>query len=452
MVCKTEIQLIIEKEVLVRWIRDFFFLVFIFISPLLFAQKDGRSWEWPEDRATAEEKVALYFDYMSIDDYREAANNLHWLLLNAPKLNLSIYQNGSKIYEKLAEETSESTQKQVFLDSMLLMYDIRMSYFGDSLNAMNRKAYKAYKYLIRDESKYPMLLDLFDETFRISGKEVLNSNLPAYMNVIKLNKLKYGNLSTEEVLTRYGQISDIIEYKISQGKDLDKQKNLIDRMLTEAIPEGIDCEFVITNMGPEFYSNKDDLKQAKKIFNFLLQGGCTEDPLFLESAKVIQSKEPSYGMCYKVIARQCLALKKYDCAEDYLNEAIALAGQPNQKADVFIDLGKLSTLQKNKVEARDYFRKAIEEDQFNKDAFNAIGRLYYYSASDCAGYDSKVKDRLPYIAAYTMFKKAGNTHMMKASKEQFPSKEEIFNENIEKGNTMAIKCWINETVVVQTRD
>jgi len=435
-----------------HWLNLFFFLVFSQISPSLFAQAEGRAWKWPEDRATAEEKVALYFDYMNIGDYRAAANDLNWLLVNAPELNLSLYQNGSKIYEKLAEETSEAPQKQVYLDSMLLMYDIRMSYFGDSLNVMNRKAYKAYKHFIRDESKYLMLLDLFDETFRISGNEVLNSNLPAYMNVIKLNKLKTENLSMEEVLTRYGQISEIIEHKIGLGMDLTKQKDLIDRMLTEAIPEGIDCEFVIDNLGPKFYADKEDLQQAKKIFNFLLHGGCIKEPLFLESAKVIQSKEPSYGMGYKVIARQCMALKKYDCAEDYLKEAVMLTEQPRQKADVFIDLGKLSSLRKDKIAARDYFRKAILEDQSNKDAFNSIGTLYYYSASECAGYESKVHDRLSYIAAYAMFKKAGNTTMMKASKEQFPSKEEIFNEEIEKGSTMVVKCWINETVILQTRD
>ncbi len=433
-------------------IKNLFIIVLSFISPLLFAQEWGAGFKWPEDRATAEEKVALYTDYISISDYRQAANNLHWLLKNAPDLNLSIYQNGSKIYENLAVEAMDISLKQVYLDSMLLMYDTRMHYFGDSVNVMNRKSFKAYKHYIRDESKYEWLLDLFDITFEISGTDVLSSNLPAYMNVIKLNKLLKGNLTTEEVVNRYDQITNIIDYKIGEGKDLKKQKDLIDRILTEAIPEGIDCEFVVSNMGPQFYANKDDLAQAKKIFNFMLQGGCTEDPLFLESAKAIQALEPTYGMGYKLIARQCWAMKNFECANIYLKEALTLASDSTQKAEVFVDLGKLSTMQKDKVSARNFFRKALEEDRTNKDAYNAIGNLYYSNAADCAGYESQVTDRLPYIAAYQMFKKAGNRNMMKAAKEQFPSKEEIFNENIEKGTLLTIGCWINETVILQTRD
>ena len=89
-------------------IKSLLIIILSFISPSLFAQDYGAAYSWPEDRATAEEKVALYTDYISISDYRQAADNLHWLLKNAPILNLSIYQNGIKIYENLAIEALES--------------------------------------------------------------------------------------------------------------------------------------------------------------------------------------------------------------------------------------------------------------------------------------------------------------------------------------------------------
>jgi hypothetical protein len=63
-----------------------------------------------------------------------------------------------------------------------------------------------------------------------------------------------------------------------------------------------------------------------------------------------------------------------------------------------------------------------------------------------------VEDRLPYIAAYQMFEKAGNKKMMQASKEQFPSKEEIFSANLDAGQVMTAHCWIKESVVLKTRD
>ena len=83
--------------------------------------------------------------------------------------------------------------------------------------------------------------------------------------------------------------------------------------------------------------------------------------------------------------------------------------------------------------------------------YNLIGNLYYGSFQDCAGYKSKVQDRLVFIAAYEMYKKAGNGAQMKACEEQFPSAEEIFSENLKEGEQMSTGCWIDKTVTISKR-
>ena len=42
--------------------------------------------------------------------------------------------------------------------------------------------------------------------------------------------------------------------------------------------------------------------------------------------------------------------------------------------------------------------------------------------------------------------------MMQAAKAQFPSKEDIFGMNLTSGQKMDIGCWINISVILQTRD
>ena len=61
-------------------------------------------------------------------------------------------------------------------------------------------------------------------------------------------------------------------------------------------------------------------------------------------------------------------------------------------------------------------------------------------------------DRGVFLAAYKMYEKAGNNAQMKASKEQFPSIEEIFNEGMEEGESITVGCWINESVTLKRRD
>ena len=78
--------------------------------------------------------------------------------------------------------------------------------------------------------------------------------------------------------------------------------------------------------------------------------------------------------------------------------------------------------------------------------------MYMRSYADCAKKENRVKDRAVYLAAYKMFRMAGNTKQMNAAKEQFPSVGEIFELNIKKGDSMTVRCWINETVSIDTRD
>jgi len=73
------------------------------------------------------------------------------------------------------------------------------------------------------------------------------------------------------------------------------------------------------------------------------------------------------------------------------------------------------------------------------------------SYEDCKGGVSRVQDRAVFLAAYEMYKKAGNSKMMQLAKAQFPSMEEIFELSLKEGETLRVGCWINETVTIQRR-
>jgi tetratricopeptide (TPR) repeat protein len=364
--------------------------------------------------------------------------------------------NGAKIYDNLAKVEKDAAQKAVYVDSLMLMYDMRMKYFNDSVNVMNRKIFKAYKYYIKDYSKSEWLLEMFDHTYKISGDKVLDQNLLAYMNVIKVNKLAKKNLTDEQILERYDVISQVIEGKLNaleaKGKSTDKisqQKNYVDKILTEIVD--FDCGLIEENMGPRFKANPDDITLVKRMFSFMLTGKCTESELFLDVAKQLQSLEPNYGLA-KVIGGKCLAAGNYGCATQYFNEALTLTDDGIQKADIYIAMGKLESKRNNKPAARSNYRKALAADAGNKEPYVLIGDLYYQSYEECKKLENKVEDRLVFIAAYEMYQRAGNAAKMRSAKSQFPSTEEIFTDNFEKGQVMTVGCWIKEAVKLDSRD
>lgn len=410
-------------------------------------------WNWPEDKKTAETKNALYTDALRNDNYSQAANHLQWLIINSPDLNPSIYINGAKIYEGLAEEAKDAAKKVVYQDSALAMYDLRIKYFNQEADVLDRKAYLAYKYYKDDADKYQDLLDMYAKTFELNGNNVLGINTIAYMDILRRYQLtkKESGMSDDEILEKYDLITTALEHQISKGKNvaqLESYRDKIDAMLSEIVT--VDCNFIEQNLGPKFKANPSDLKTGKKIIALSLTGKCTDSPLFLEAAKAVHEQEPNYAMA-RVIALRSKMEDDYSTASKYFNDAVSLTEETDKKADIYLELADLAAKQGQKSKAREYALKAVSTDPSKKDAYTLIGHLYFRSYEDCKQGKNIVEDRSVFLAAYEMYQKAGNTSAMQNAKEQFPSAEEIFTYNMEVGQQIQVGCWIGETVTIQKR-
>jgi len=404
-------------------------------------------WNWPEDKATAMEKNALYTDALKVDNYQEALTHLNWLFQNAPELNPSIYINGLKIYEGLADKEQDPAKKVEYQENAMEMYDLRIKYFNEEATVLNRKASTAYKYYRNDPEKYPELLDLFEKALELNGPEFYDGNTIAYMDIIRRYEKGNGDMPDEEILERYDKISEVLAQK--QEGDVASMQSKIDEMLLEAIE--VDCEYVETTMGGKLKAEPDNIKLAKRIIQLSLSGKCADSEVFMMAAKIMFESEPEHGLA-KVIALKCKGSGDNQCAEEYLNKALELTEDVNEKGEVYMLLGAMETSAGSKSSARNYFLKATASPEQASKAYTSIGNLYFGSGDDCRQGISKVDDRGCYLAAYEMYSKAGNNSAMERAKQQFPSKEEVFLEGKSVGSTLSVGCWIDETVTIQTRD
>ena len=430
--------------------RSFFkhiLMTAIIAAPMCFANAQCNDWKWPEDKSTAEEKNVLYTDALRNSDFESAKGPHQWLLKNAPDLNTAIYINGEKIYKGLMESTKDDVKQQQYFDSLILMYTMRVQYCGEEESVIVREAYETYKQNAKKVSELPNMLKLFDRAYELKGNDMDYYVILPFMSTVVNNAKYVKNLSEEEILDRYDKIMGIIDFNIASGRDVErwtKYRSQVDGMLVSVV--NVDCDFVRKNLGPKFKQNPTDLKLAKKIFGFMLNGKCTDDPLWLEAGMKILEKEPEFGLAKNL----GLKFKGEDNAkaEKLFNQAIELTDDPGNKADMYIQLGTL----RSGSAARDMYRKALAADPTKRDAYTAIGYLYYQSFESCAGKEDIVKDRAVFLAAYDMFERAGNSKMMSSAKEQFPSKEEIFTYNYTAGNSISVGCWIGETTTIRTRD
>lgn len=424
-------------------------MLVILTSATTYAQCKGTT--WPEDKEKAEENNALYTDALKQKNYRGAVKGFQWLLTNAPKLNTGLYINGTDIYNNLAAAEKDPAKKQVLVDSLMMLYDMRITNCGDMENVLNRKAIYAATYNAQNKAKTAEVLALYDKVFEISGNNVLENNLLTYMQVIQLNDALLKNLTDDQVLQRYDKLSEVIDAKIKKAQSENKQadvdrlkktKSSIDEILPKIVQ--VDCDFVRTKMQPNFRKNPTDLGLAKKMFQFMTAGGCIDDPLWLETAEVIHKDSPDYGLAINM-AKIYAKNGNLEKAESLATEAITLASTPEQKESSSILVGDLLAQKGNKAAAREAYRKA------GKAGFEKIGDLYMGSGKDCSKGVSLAEDRLVYLAAYDMYVKAGDGQKMATAKAQFPSVTELFELNWKEGESKSISCWVGETVVLRTR-
>ncbi len=431
-------------------------LAVAFVSTSSFAQ--CKEVKWPEDaamRAKAEENKVLYEDANKANQAKQAQVPLNWLLTNVPQLHSSLYINGVDVYDKLAGAEKDPARKKVYVDSLMIIYDLRIKNCGEEASVLNRKALSFLRYSINDQPAEA--LTLLDKVFELNGNNVLDGTLLPYMQTVRLNSLKFKNLTDAQILERYDRVMGVVDAKIkkaqSEGKPIDKYKKTkddIDAVLISIIK--VDCDFVKKNLEPKFRQTPNDLTLAKKIFGFMLQGKCTDDPLWLEAGEAIHKNSPEkdFGLV-KNLGLKYYSNENLAKAEALLKEALPLAGNGQEKAEVLIYLGQLQS-KGDKPAARSYYRQALEADPGNKEAYEKIGDLYMYSFDACAKKVNQADDRLVFLVAADYYQRAGNGKKLAAAKESFPSKEDIFVVDYKVGDSKPVGCWIGESTTIRTRD
>lgn len=409
----------------------------------------------PTDNKMLLEKKVLFDDAHLNKNYKQAIAPLNWLLTNAPTLSTSIYIKGAEVFDALAQKETDPARKQAYIDSLMTIYDLRIQNCGEEGYVISRKAFSFFRYNYNTD-KAKDILPLMDKAIELNGNTVMDALIEYYMTAVRITHTKV-KLTEEQITRYYDRISHLLKEKIkqaeSQKKPVENYKKIEDKNLEIYLSlVDVNCDFVKKRLEPRFRENPTDVDLAKQIFGFMLHGKCTEDPLWLQTGEVVFTVEKDYGLA-KNLGIRYMAMDNYEKAEFYFKEALALASQPADKADMQILLGSiLDKRDHNKPGARELYYQALRSDPGNKKAYEGIGDLYFNSFDQCASLKSQADDRLVFLVAYDMYKKAGNTRKMDTAQSSFPAKTEIFEMGYNPGDKITVKCWINEDTIIRTRD
>jgi tetratricopeptide (TPR) repeat protein len=409
-------------------------------------------WNFPSDPALeskTRELNAAYTDLMNSDQYIEATHPLHWLLVNVPNLNESIYQNGVKIYDAASKASTDETQKRVYQDSVILLYNKRGEIYNNEKEFIENKAYYGYQYYKGDKDMLAGPIADFEKAIELNG--TINYQLTAaYFDLVYRNYAYHQAYTGEEILAIHDKINKLLDEAAAEGKDVSSQKGTLEQLLVAM--ELIDCDFIENTMGPKLAADPTNEVLADQIFKYSVQYKCFSSKAFLQALEMKHAKEPSFSTS-QVIAMRYMQEDNTAKAEEMWSQALTLAESDSQKADAQMELAKIYAKQGKKSAARSAAREAANLDSSKtSDVYSMIAGMYMNSFNDCKGGVSVIKDRAIYIAAYNAYQRAGDSSGMAQARSQFPSKEEVFTEGMQVGQSLSTGCWIGETVTLATRD
>lgn len=400
--------------------------------------------KWSKYDPQAREKWTIFNDNIgTLGDYSDAnLPLLQFLLEKTPDLTPLLYNNAIKLYDKMREKTTDAAKKNQLTEEILKFYDLKIKYFGDEAYTLNQKGLEASIFVEMPE-RQEELFELYKKVIELNGKEANYYNAYMFM-ALACNQRALNKVSDEEMLGYYNEVHTIAEENI-QAADEDAAswqeiKDYADSRLTDGCVS-VDCKTLVTKYKPKFDADPKNLELAKQIFNLLGSGGCTEEPLLLETALALYQADPNDQRA-KIIA---LIYKKQGQEEKYL-EYISKMSDKKELANVYLQLAQNTVA---KGQARELALKAAEYGETSR-AYSLIGNLYMRSGGECAGANA-VLSRACYLAAYDMYAMAGNSSGMVRAQQQFPSKEQVFTLGLEVGQAIGVPCWIGGSTVLRTR-
>lgn len=410
-----------------------------------------------KDSAECVKNLSLFNEYYKQGAYHDAYESWKWVFENCPASSKNLYVRGAGMLEGLIKQEKDEGRKKNLIDTLMLMYDRRITYFGEKGFVEGEKGLKKYDYASGDKDKLEAL-EILKGAIAYEGNKTGPILLYRYFQLnTELYKQKL--VSKEQILDLYDQLGSIIDYNLENNspdaEDYEKSRTNIENFFGPFAS----CEDLINIYSPRLKANPEDKVLTKKIVQLFERKKCFDAPVYLEAAEKLYKFEPTASSAAS-LARMYVAKGNYAKASGLYNEAIDLDSSISKKALYHLELAELNLQKlKNFQQARVHAQRAAALRSNWGRPFIMIGDIYVAAASSCG--DDDFKKSAVYWAAVDKYQYAksidpivaedANKRIATYSK-YFPDKEAIFFRSLKEGESFQIDyCWINETTTVRIR-
>ena len=428
-------------------------------SALIFSQDDETNsgqGKYGSDSVTCVMNISLYREFFkqwkasnyTNETVKDVIGPWRWVFLNCPKGTQNAYIDGVKILSYLIDGTTDANLKNKYIDTLMMLYDQRIMYFGKEGYVLGRKGVDLSTY--RPEASEQIYKDL-KRSIELEGDNSAGPVLVYFMKAA-IGMAQSGKADSAIIFEAYDQCITVIDHNLKKNEGNAEELNnwkIVQNNVELLLEPFATCTDLISIFRKKYEQSPDDLELLKKITKLLDDKKCQDDPFYFETTEKLYQLEPSPASAY-LIGKMLMKEEKYSEAIDYLKE-VEKMDDPVTVQKSYKYLAECYRAARNFPTARTYALKAISLNPNDGQAFMMIGDMYAESARECG--DNDLTQRVAYWAAVDKYIKAKQVDPTMADDADkrissysayFPSMETIFFYSLKEGDTYRVECWINE--------
>ena len=399
--------------------------------------------------------LSTYREFFKWEQYG-LAMDAWWAIFNDfPDISERFYVDGVTMYRYFIEDTPEGNARNTKIDTLMLIYDQRMAYFGGRGNILGRKGSDLLRYRSDDTKQVQAAYGMLKESLEIEGtgsRDLIMVNCIAAGLMLQQAAM----IDKNQVLEDYFLVIGLLDQQGGSGSRRERTRVSIDEMI---LKENIlSCEGLDLYFGPKLEQNSGNPELLEKIIDAYTFAGCNQSALYITASEELYKINPGSESAHQ-LAVLFIGRNDLEQAAWYLEMAVVDNKLPNEtRAQWYYELSIVCLAREDYCDAITFAREAKAYKSDYGKAYIALGDAFIAHRKQLG---DDFQQRSAYWAAADMYQAAAKVDpdLAEESSEklaicaaQYPSKEDIFFRDLQVGDSFQVGSCIQENTTIRSRD
>jgi hypothetical protein len=430
-------------------------LLLLFLMPSISQNGKAKVYGTSGDSVNCPVYLSIYREFMRLNLYKDAIAPWRTVFNDCRESSEKMYVDGVAMYRSFIDEAPDGPVREGMIDTLMLIYDRRIEYFGGEGNVLGRKGRDLLNYRRSDIGQVQEAYDMLRKSVELEETESQEAVMVLLLSAgITLNR--ENKIDDNQVIDDYFMLIGILDQLEGKSSRWERTRANIDEMMLKE--DILSCESLDRYFKPQFEQNKNDKTFLEKVIKYYTAAGCSRSDMSVEASENLFLVEPGPESAH-TLAIMFIARNDFQKAAGYLKEAVIGEGiDEDTRADWYYELAIVSSANKDFCDAIAYAREAIvNRNNFGK-AYIALGDAIVASRQNLG---DEFQQRTAFWLAADKYRKAALVDPTVAEESNqkladyvglFPHPEDVFFHDLKEGDTYRVGGCVNENTTVQIAD